>query len=162
VYVSPPAQAEKAALPNSLLLLLSETPHTLISKFYARSLALFTPTNSVMPGASAGYIPSQVLATLVLASLKVDCPDQGRVMIEDWLARREPSLTIPDDGQEDGYAKIMDLYCLHVLPKLQQWDYAFEFLEYESELETVMREVRQTLSEESLCDMTDFVSFYSD
>ncbi|KXN84773.1 hypothetical protein AN958_12200 [Leucoagaricus sp. SymC.cos] len=63
-------------------------------------------------------------------------------MVEDWLARRDPTLGAVDDGteHEDGYAKILDLYCLQVLPKLNQWDYAFEFLEYESELSPKSRE----------------------
>ncbi|KAJ3565206.1 hypothetical protein NP233_g7779 [Leucocoprinus birnbaumii] len=142
VYTSNPSQAEKAALPDSLLAILSETPHTLSSKFYSRSLALFTPTDSVVSGPNAAYIPPQVLATLVLASLKLECSEFGRVMIEDWLARRDPTLGTVDGGteHEEGYAKIMDLYCLHILPKLEQWDYAFEFLEYESELSVKTRE----------------------
>lgn len=143
VYASGPSQSEKAALPDSLRASLSETPHTLISKFYNRSLSLFTPTDSVTPTPNTVYLPPQVLATLVLASLKVECPDFGRSMVEDWLARRDPPPTSTDEAadHEDGYAKILDLYCLHVLPKLQQWDYAFEFLEYESELLPKTREV---------------------
>lgn len=97
-----------------------------------------------MPGPNAAYIPPQVLATLVLASLRVECPDLGRVIIEDWLARRDPIPISVDEGT-DGYAKILDLYCLHVLPKLQQWDYAFEFLEYESELSPKTRGVWSTV-----------------
>ncbi|KAF9446835.1 hypothetical protein P691DRAFT_803381, partial [Macrolepiota fuliginosa MF-IS2] len=139
VYASNPSQTEKAALPDPLHTSLSETPHALISKFYGRSLSLFTPADSVSPGPNAAHIPPQVLATLVLASLRVECPDLGRVIIEDWLARRDPMPIAADEGP-DGYAKILDLYCLHVLPKLQQWDYASEFLEYESELSPKSRE----------------------
>lgn len=64
-------------------------------------------------------------------------------MIEDWLARREypDSLTRSDSDNGDGYEKVLELYCLQVLPKLEQWDYANEFLEYESELVHETREV---------------------
>jgi hypothetical protein len=143
VYASNPSQSEKSALPDPLLTSLSETPHALISKFYNRSLTLFTPADSLVSGPNAAHIPPQVLATLVLASLKVECPDFGRIMVEDWLARRDPTFRVVDDGaeHEDGYAKILDLYCMHVLPKLGQLDYAFEFLEYESELSPQAREV---------------------
>lgn len=41
----------------------------------------------------------------------------------------------------DGYDKVLELYCLHILPKLDQWDYTEEFLEYESELPVQRREV---------------------
>jgi hypothetical protein len=143
VYASNPSQAEQAVLPDSLKTNLSETPHVLISKLYNRSLSLFTPADSVVSSLNPAYLPSQVLATLVLASLKVECPDFGRIMIEDWLARRDPAVVTLDDESEheSGYSKILDLYCLHVLPKLQQWDYALEFLEYESELSPRSREV---------------------
>ncbi|KAJ3785184.1 hypothetical protein GGU10DRAFT_8179 [Lentinula aff. detonsa] len=40
----------------------------------------------------------------------------------------------------DGYSKILELYCLQVLPKLDQWEYATEFLEYESELDQEVRD----------------------
>ena len=145
VYASNFSQTETATFPESLRASLSEAPPTLTSKFYKRSLSLFTPTDSIASGLNAAHIPTQVLATLVLASLKLECPDFARVMVDDWLGRREPALRSVDDGTEyeDGYAKIMDLYCLHVLPKLSQWDYVFEFLEYESELSAKTREVRK-------------------
>ncbi|KAF7771597.1 hypothetical protein Agabi119p4_5908 [Agaricus bisporus var. burnettii] len=142
VYASNPSQTEQSALPDPLRSSLSETPHVLISNLYNRSLSLFTPTDSVISSPSPAYLPSQVLATLVLASLKVECPDFGRVMIEDWLARRDPAIMAMDgeSEHESGYSKILDLYCLHVLPKLQQWEYALEFLEYESELSSKTRD----------------------
>jgi hypothetical protein len=61
-------------------------------------------------------------------------------MIEDWLERRGQREEPPND--EDGYEKILETYCLHVLPLLGQWDYATEYLRYETELASHSREVR--------------------
>ena len=60
-------------------------------------------------------------------------------MIEDWLARRGQF----DDSLEDGegYEKVLDIYSLHVLPRLEQWDYAREFLQYENQLPLERRKV---------------------
>ncbi|KAJ3480784.1 hypothetical protein NLI96_g8103 [Meripilus lineatus] len=69
--------------------------------------------------------------TLVLASLKTGCPEIGRQMIEDWLSKRNPASSYQD---LDGYTKIIELYTLQVLPALEEWDYASEFLQYEPEL----------------------------
>ncbi|KAF9533912.1 hypothetical protein CPB83DRAFT_804910 [Crepidotus variabilis] len=145
VYTSPPTSKE--SLPESLLSLLSEPPQALMSSIYNRSLALFTPDNGITykPSLNAAFLPSQVLSTLVYCSLKVNAPDVGRGIIEDWLSRREPRdfLDGKEDG-EDGYEKVLELYCLHVLPKLEQWEYAKEFLEYESELPSQRRQHLRT------------------
>jgi hypothetical protein len=58
-------------------------------------------------------------------------------MIEDWLARRGQA----DEEDTEGYEKVLEMYSLHVLPRLRQWEYAEEFLEYESELQPERREV---------------------
>jgi hypothetical protein len=67
-------------------------------------------------------------------------------MVEDWLARREPRYLSNgySDAEPDGdeYEKVLELYCLHILPRLEQWDYAKEFLQYEGELLVDRREVR--------------------
>lgn len=138
VYASPPPSTE--TLPESLRAILSESVQALSMSIYTRSLSLFTPSNAnSAPKATlnAAYLPSQVLTTLVYSSIKLDAADVGRVMIEDWLARREPQYSL----EEEGYAKILDLYCIHILPRLEQWDYATEFLEYENELPERKREV---------------------
>lgn len=95
-------------------------------------------------------MPSKVLVTLVLASLKTDCAVVGRWMVEEWLARRgniQPALT----GQvgEDGYAKVLEVYCLNVLPVLEEWEYAVEFLEYEGELTPERKQVSRHVMEVS-------------
>lgn len=61
-------------------------------------------------------------------------------MVEDWLAHRGQ---YDESGVDtDGYEKVLDIYCLHVLPRLEEWDYAKEFLEYEGELLPDKRNVR--------------------
>ena len=145
VYSSPPSRPEE--LPDSLRHNLTESPPSLIASLYARSLALFTPLDGVVQKPTAAYLPSQVLITLVYASLRMNSPDVGRTIIEDWLSRRDSSLpiveqsTLPEDTKKNGYEKVLELYCLQILPKLEQWDYAREFLEYEGELSHSSREV---------------------
>ncbi|KZP05843.1 hypothetical protein FIBSPDRAFT_738388 [Athelia psychrophila] len=115
------------------------SPQTLIQALYDRSLVLFTPA-SVPSKPTSAFLPSQVLIALVLSSMKIDCPDSGRTMIEDWLAKRGQY----EEAQVDteGYEKVLDIYCLHVLPQLEEWDYANEFLQYEGELPADKRKVR--------------------
>ena len=60
-------------------------------------------------------------------------------MTEDWLAQREIVDYVRND--KEGYEKVVDLFCLHVLPRLHDWEYAREFLEYESELPDQSRQV---------------------
>nr|GAT57895.1 predicted protein [Mycena chlorophos] len=130
VFTTPPSKD----LPDALRELLTQTPHSLLIAAYRRSLDLFTP-RSVPP--KALYIPSAVILTLVYSSLKLDAPDAGRVVVEDWLATRAYSASpasIDSDEEQGNYRKVVEAYCLHVLPKLEQWDYAKEFLDYESEL----------------------------
>ena len=138
VYAAPTAddKAVPAALRDNRVL----PPQTLIQTLHDRSLALFTPASYSPKKPSAAFLPSQVLITLVLSSMKLDCPDSGRTMIEDWLAKRgqfeEPKV------DREGYEKVLDMYCLHVLPRLEDWDYAKEFLQYEGELTADKRNVR--------------------
>ncbi|KAJ7690689.1 hypothetical protein B0H17DRAFT_1169227 [Mycena rosella] len=129
IYASPPA----GALPESLRELLAQPPHTLITSAYHRSLSLFTPRAEAQ---KASYVPSAVILTLVYSSLKLEAPDAGRVVVEDWLASRHYSHFSSVDAKEENvnYRKAVEAYCLYVLPKLEQWEYAREFLDYESEL----------------------------
>lgn len=69
------------------------------------------------------------------------------MMAEQWLSKRESPLvlnSIPSgqDSDEDGYEKVVEIYTLHILPKLEQWQYAKEFLQFESDLPEHTREVR--------------------
>ncbi|KAJ6558464.1 hypothetical protein DFH09DRAFT_531137 [Mycena vulgaris] len=139
IYASPPA----GDLPASLRELLAQPPNTLITAAYRRSLSLFTPRAEAQ---KAAYIPSAVILTLVYSSLKLEAPDAGRVVVEDWLASRHYSLLTSVNPKEEAvnYRKAVEAYCLYVLPKLEQWDYAREFLQYESELLPDARESFQS------------------
>ncbi|KAJ7668488.1 hypothetical protein DFH06DRAFT_200989 [Mycena polygramma] len=136
IYASPPTRG----LPDSLRDLLAQPPATLITAAYHRSLILFTPRAAQQ---KASHIPSAVILTLVYSSLKLEAPDAGRVIVEDWLASRDNSL-ISSQEEDSNYRKAVEAYCLHVLPKLEQWDYAREFLDYESELSPEARQSLQT------------------
>ena len=63
-------------------------------------------------------------------------------MIEDWLAQRGQVEHVRDDAT--GYEKVLDLFCIHVLPRLHDWEYALDFLSYESQLPSQSREVSHT------------------
>ncbi|KAJ7039143.1 hypothetical protein C8F04DRAFT_1231675 [Mycena alexandri] len=137
VYASPPTSA---GLPDSLRELLAQPPHALITAAYARSLTLFTPRAAPQ---KASHIPSAIILTLVYSSLKLEAPDAGRVIVEDWLASRNDDIYLfSGDAKEEGsnYRKAVEAYCLYILPKLEQWEYAKEFLDYESELSPDVRE----------------------
>ncbi|KAK1235343.1 hypothetical protein PQX77_001432 [Marasmius sp. AFHP31] len=120
-----------------------KSPHTLVKDMYNRSLASFS--NNIA-STSTVLLPVQVVSALVYSSLKVDAPQVGRELIEEWLARRGNRLGYhpPSTPNGDGYEKVLELYCLQVLPKLEEWDYATEFLQYESELQPESRLALQT------------------
>lgn len=127
------------SLNNNLRSNLLLSPPSLLATLHTRSLQLFTPL-SEKP--SSAFLPAQILVSLVLASLKLDCAHVGRGMVEDWLARRPPPETeTASPGVDEGYAKVVDVYCLHVLPRLGEWEYAKEFLSYEIELPVERRSI---------------------
>ncbi|KAG9039425.1 hypothetical protein FRB95_010714 [Tulasnella sp. JGI-2019a] len=146
---SPSASPSSSLYNRAANLLLS--PPSLLATLHTRSLCLFTPMNQAKQPSPA-FLPPQILVSLVLASLKLNCPQVGRGMVEEWLARRPlpppafmSSGNVPngkrtgEDGEDDGYAKVVDVYCLHVLPRLAEWEYAMEFLKHEVELPTDRR-----------------------
>lgn len=136
VYSSPPSANE--SLPNSLQDNQIKSPQEFLTAIHARSLSLFSRSSIV----NSAHLPTQVLITLIYSSLRVNFPDVGRSIIEDWLACRETPISSTTNGDTDGgYEKILELYCLQILPKLEQWDYAQEFLGYEGESSVVFREV---------------------
>ncbi|TCD60165.1 hypothetical protein EIP91_010624 [Steccherinum ochraceum] len=134
-YASPPASEDPESFPSSLRSNQLLSPQSFVAALHTRSLQLFTPVSAPKP--SSAFLPAQILVTLGLASLKLGCPDIGRGIVEDWLARRGQA-AVADD--QDGYAKVLDLYCLQILPRLEEWDYAGDFLQYERELSQPSRD----------------------
>ncbi|KAG0694505.1 hypothetical protein DFH29DRAFT_1006271 [Suillus ampliporus] len=120
-----------AILPQPLRESLLLSPQSFISTLHARSLTLFTPS-SLPRKPSSAFLPHQVLITLVASTLKIDCPDIGREITEDWLSKRGQYDFVPSTGEP--YHKVLELYCLHILPRLGEWEYVREFLSYENEL----------------------------
>ncbi|EAU85620.2 hypothetical protein CC1G_06333 [Coprinopsis cinerea okayama7 len=145
IYADPPS---RDSIPEHLRSILTESPQILMSNIYGRSLALFTPVNGTTEAATpdAAYLPSAVLITLLYSTLKLDCPDVGRMMAEQWMSRRESPLLLNASeasagSEEGGYEKVVEIYVLHILPKLEQWQYAKEFLQFEGELHEPQREL---------------------
>lgn len=144
------AALPKQTLPESLQSVLLLSPTSLVTTMHARSLQLFTPAVWGKPNAES--LPSQILVALVLASVKLDCVQVGREMIENWLSCRNRSGydTFKEEKQAnedtEGYEKVLEMYCLHVLPRLDDWDYAREFLRYESDLPPSRRTVRSLMA----------------
>jgi hypothetical protein len=155
VYSSPPGEVEE--LPPSIRANLMLSPQSLLASLHTRSLKLFTPKagdSGGDPGSqkslNARYLPPQVIVTLVLASMKLNAPEVGKGIVEDWLSGRGDPEEVLEGG--DGYEKIIELYCLHLLPRLEEWDLAAEFLQYEGELDAAKKQVRPCIS---LCTLSD-------
>ncbi|KAG9293350.1 hypothetical protein G9A89_007596 [Geosiphon pyriformis] len=85
-----------------------------------------------------GEVDGEVVVACVLLCLGQQFPDIARMIIETWLySLPETALlqldiastnNIKDDALLKNYEKIVELYVLHVLPKLKDWDYAKNFL----------------------------------
>lgn len=136
-FVSPPSSPIAGPLPSPLRANLTMTPQSLVAEMHMRSVRLFTP-QGINP--SAAYLPAQILVALIFSSVKLHCPEKGRSIIEDWLAQR-PHSPEERDYDADGYVRVVELFCLQVLPRLHDWEYAEEFLEYERELPPATRQV---------------------
>jgi hypothetical protein len=134
VYTAPPADTAviPAALRSNALL----SAAALLATIHTRSVRLFTPVDG--PTSNPAFLPAQVLVTLALSSSKIGCPAAGRGIIEEWLACRIPTAV----SAEDGYDKVLEVYCLSILPALGEWSYAKQFLGYETELPAQSRQVR--------------------
>ncbi|EJD49538.1 hypothetical protein AURDEDRAFT_143597 [Auricularia subglabra TFB-10046 SS5] len=98
-------------------------PQALVASMHARSVQLFTP-HALKP--SSAFLPPQVLVNLVLAALKLDCPQGARSIAEDWLAAQHAEQLDADSVRE--YEKVVQVYCIHVLPRLAEWDLAADHL----------------------------------
>ncbi|KAL1915971.1 uncharacterized protein VTP21DRAFT_6359 [Calcarisporiella thermophila] len=78
------------------------------------------------------FIDSELVVVCVLLSLNENVPVVGREIVEAWLASLpDEEMEKMENGQErEGYEKIVELFVLHVLARLEEWDYAKEFLHY--------------------------------
>ncbi|KAG6821332.1 hypothetical protein H0H93_000193 [Arthromyces matolae] len=132
LHSSPP---DSETLPESLKDFHLQSSQSLMTSMHGRSLSLFTPKHE--RSSNSSHLPTQVLTALIYSSIRLNTPDSGRVIVENWLSQRIPG---NPDSSGDAYEKVLELYCVQILPKLEQWDYAHEFLEYESELPAPFRE----------------------
>ncbi|KAJ2721086.1 hypothetical protein GGI07_004191 [Coemansia sp. Benny D115] len=86
-------------------------------------------------GGYAGSVDSEVLVPVVLLCLKLRDARSARDVVEEWLA------TLPDDfvellndplaenrSERASYMRVCELYTLHILPQLSDFDSAYEFL----------------------------------
>ena len=124
-------------LPPGLRATVAQTPHAYLKGAYDRSLELFTPSSAAR---DAAFLPAPIVVTLARGALQLDWPDFARGLVEEWVARRG-QVDDPPPVDMEGYEKVLGVLCCEVLPRLDQWDYASEFLQYESELEPERREV---------------------
>ncbi|CAG8503892.1 14250_t:CDS:2 [Acaulospora morrowiae] len=78
-----------------------------------------------------GEIPGEIIIACTLLCLHQNCPKFACQVIEDWYCSL-PKSTIVHLNQDDSmlkcYEKVVQLYVLHVLPKLKEWDKASSFL----------------------------------
>lgn len=135
MYTAPPEDSASIPAPLRSNAMLSGA--SLISTLHARSVQFFTPYS--LSNHDAAYLPGPVVVTLATASVKVNAPAVGRSIVEEWLARRGQVVS-PGAPGDEGYEKVLDVYCTSILPALDEWEYAAEFLHYESEMD---REVKQ-------------------
>ncbi|KAG1899888.1 uncharacterized protein F5891DRAFT_1189363 [Suillus fuscotomentosus] len=92
----------------------SSTPDLIDLSQPLRESLLLSP-QSFISNLSA-FLPHQVVIPLIESSIKIDSSNIG-----------EPC------------HKVLELYCLHVLPRLCEWEYAKEILSYKNELSSDKR-----------------------
>ena len=137
MYSSPPSSEDSETISPALRATQSQSPQSLVTSLHVRSPQLFTPSSPAQRPSSA-FLPHQILHALVLSSLSLGCYDVGRRIIEEWLASRTHDSSV--EGRA-AYAKVLKLYCTEVLPRMEEWEYAQDFLRYEGELDPEVRRV---------------------
>jgi len=122
----------------------SLSPYQFLQGLHSQSLSLFNPTNTLP---SIKKVPDQVVLLLVVSAVKLGEVHLAKEWVEDWLVRRDVSggvSSISSTGESTtptSYERIVDVYILHVLPRLGLWDEATEFMRYESEMGEGTKEV---------------------
>jgi hypothetical protein len=150
VYTLKPSEVKSTsslASSSSPTLDTSVPPYTFLKRLLAHSLSLFTPQNTE---SSITYVPDQVVLLLVVSAVKLDEIRLAKEWVEDWLVRRNvTSVTLSPEGDStpvSSYERIVDVYILHILPRLGLWDDAREFLRYEGEMSEEAKEVSTNTS----------------
>ncbi|KAF5393127.1 hypothetical protein D9757_001225 [Collybiopsis confluens] len=164
MYTFPPDQQPRAI--PTLHDLLSKPSHNFVKEMYDRSLRLFKQAGdgAVLPSQVLSTLVYSSLKTDApdVGRMMIEDWLAGRgddSLASSWMSSSSMSSAEYSslDGYDaddsvngdspgaslesgDGYSKILELYCLQVLPKLEQWEYATEFLEYESELDPESRD----------------------
>ncbi|KIM33288.1 hypothetical protein M408DRAFT_326063, partial [Serendipita vermifera MAFF 305830] len=102
-------------------------------------------------------VPDQVVLLLVVSAVKLGEVHLAKEWVEDWLVRRDVSSvnssspTTTEPATPTSYERIVDVYILHVLPRLGLWDDATEFMRYESEMgESAKERMLQALNAQHL------------
>ncbi|KZV94732.1 hypothetical protein EXIGLDRAFT_766889 [Exidia glandulosa HHB12029] len=116
--------SQPAKSSNKFAALTQQSPQALVAAMHAQSVRLFTPATDKP---SPVYLPPSVVVNLVLAALKLDCPNDARAIAEEWLAVQQYDALAPDAATE--YEKVVQIYCLHVLTRLDEWDIAQDHLQ---------------------------------
>ncbi|KAG9055683.1 hypothetical protein FS842_001490 [Serendipita sp. 407] len=135
VYTSQPSEA-------------TLSPLKFLHRLRSQSLKLFTPVGAV---ASISNVPDTVVLLLIVSALKLEEVNTAKDWVEEWLMSRNPQREDTIDPQINAsdatnsppmtsYERIIDIYVLHVLPRLDLWDDAVEFLRYESEMREEVKE----------------------
>ncbi|TPX61036.1 hypothetical protein PhCBS80983_g01379 [Powellomyces hirtus] len=94
-------------------------------------------------------LPAEVLCAGILLLQACKLPAESKTVIEHWLASRgddyyDTLLNTQEAELRGHYERVIELYCLHVLPSLEEWESAQDFLEWNEVLST---EVKQKLFE---------------
>ncbi|KAG1908570.1 uncharacterized protein F5891DRAFT_1273146 [Suillus fuscotomentosus] len=76
--------------------------------------------------------PQSFISNLYARSLALFTPS-SLIQHQDRLSKYWPR------DHSESYHKVLELYCLHVLPRLGEWEYVKEFLSYENELSSDKR-----------------------
>ncbi|SAM82314.1 uncharacterized protein UBRO_04694 [Ustilago bromivora] len=149
--------SDRAAI-DRILLLLSKQPQSLISHLWFEALRLCTHTSGENDAPSldpttetmhlAIELSASVISSAVLAALRLDAlnpaartgSNAARLIAEWYLALFSSAFGAapPTPKAAAAYEKIVGLYSLHVLAsRLDEWEYAREFVGYSSLAESV-------------------------
>ncbi|KAI9017134.1 hypothetical protein BC832DRAFT_617756 [Gaertneriomyces semiglobifer] len=85
-------------------------------------------------GGSLEYVPADVLCAGILLLQRQRLHTVSRDTIELWLLHKSRNDANNQDDESHNYERLIELYCLHVLPSLGDFDGAKQFLEWNDRL----------------------------